>query len=333
MGMSRPAVESHALPRPPAPDRGVRRPRLRRSAASASRRSSSPPAQPRSGTRDTRRLARHLSHCQPCRRVAVAAGLDAAAMARKPVRRAIERAAAFLPLPAFLRSRFLAAEQMVPVSEPMAAAWSKAVAVAATIVVAGVGAGVAPHGGGKPPALKPDKTKPASAATRSSAPPSTTRARRPLAVAPSHTAVKSKTRSAGRNSASLGKSRSGGRAAQQHPARRRAGGDAAKAPTQNKPAAVNPTSSSPKPTQGVHAPRRAAAPRRRASRRSSCRRSIRASARRRPAARSTRRAADDPDRQRHGGDGSGHRRQRDGRAADAESPARGELRRGLSPSP
>ena len=35
----------------------------------------------RLGARDTRRLARHLSHCQPCRREALAAGLD-----REPVR-------------------------------------------------------------------------------------------------------------------------------------------------------------------------------------------------------------------------------------------------------
>ena len=52
------------------------------------------------GARDTRRLARHIAHCQPCRRQAVASGLDAAVLARKPVRkRIVERAASFLPLP------------------------------------------------------------------------------------------------------------------------------------------------------------------------------------------------------------------------------------------
>ena len=113
------------------------------------------------GARDKRRLARHISHCQPCRRMAVASGLDTAAMARRPVRRAIERAAAFLPLPGFLRTRFFSgAEQIVPVSEPMAAAWSKAVAVGAALVVAGVGTGVVPNpAGGERPALKPDKAK------------------------------------------------------------------------------------------------------------------------------------------------------------------------------
>ena len=120
------------------------------------------------GARDTRRLARHISHCQPCRRQAVAAGLDTAVLARKPLRRAVERAASFLPLPAFLRSR-LAPEQLVPVSEPMAAAWSKAVAVAATVIVAGVGAGVAPRSDGSTPDLKPDRSKPAATTSGGSA--------------------------------------------------------------------------------------------------------------------------------------------------------------------
>src|SRR3954465_1750220 len=40
----------------------------------------------RLGARDTRRLARHVAHCQPCRRQAVAAGVDAALVARRPVR-------------------------------------------------------------------------------------------------------------------------------------------------------------------------------------------------------------------------------------------------------
>ena len=159
------------------------------------------------GTRDARRLARHVSHCQPCRRMAMAAGLDISSLPRTPVRRAIERAAGFLPLPAFLRARFFASEQMVPVSEPMAAAWSKAVAAGAALLVAGVGAGVAPHGGGKPPALKPDSAKPAAAHTRSASSSSGTRVRRPLAVAPRKQAVvKSTSRTGGKHSASLGKS-------------------------------------------------------------------------------------------------------------------------------
>src|SRR6185436_9926124 len=40
----------------------------------------------RLGARDTRRLARHLAHCQPCRREALAAGLDRNVFARPSVR-------------------------------------------------------------------------------------------------------------------------------------------------------------------------------------------------------------------------------------------------------
>ena len=140
---------------------------------------------------------------------------------------------------------------MVPVSEPMAAAWSKAVAAGATLLVAGVGAGVAPHGGGKPPALKPDSAKPAAAHTRSATPARGTRVRRPLAVAPRKRAVvKSKSRTGGKRQ----------RLARQvaSAARRRARATPARrgAPTggSTKPAATNPTGSTPNPTRGVHAP-------------------------------------------------------------------------------
>src|SRR5215210_6958350 len=43
------------------------------------------------GARDTRRLARHVAHCQPCRREALAAGVDSALLAHRPMR---ERVAA-----------------------------------------------------------------------------------------------------------------------------------------------------------------------------------------------------------------------------------------------
>jgi RNA polymerase sigma factor (sigma-70 family) len=200
------------------------------------------------GTRDARRLARHVSHCQPCRRTAMAAGLDIASLPRTPVRRAIERVAGFLPLPAFLRTRFFASEQMVPVSEPMAAGWSKAVAAGAALLLAGVGAGVAPHGGGKPPALKPDRAKPAAAHPRSAGPSGRPRARRPLAVAPrKQTVVKSKSHTGGKRSASLGKSGGGSTPTNAGAPARPAGGSAT-------PAATNPTGSTPSPTRGVHAP-------------------------------------------------------------------------------
>ncbi len=97
------------------------------------------------GTRDSRRLARHVAHCQPCRREAALAGLDAALLAHRPARRRIaEKVASLLPLPAFLRARVVgnSAPMAGPLSEPMAAALSKAVAVAATLAIAGAGAGV-----------------------------------------------------------------------------------------------------------------------------------------------------------------------------------------------
>ncbi len=206
------------------------------------------------GTRDQRRLARHVSHCQPCRRMAMAAGLDVTSLPRTPARRAVERVAGFLPIPAFLRSRFFAgSEQLVPVSEPMAAAWSKAVVVAATVIVAGVGAGVAPHVGGKPPAVKQEKAKAASQQTAS--PASTTRARRPLAVAPQRTTtVKSTTRSGGRHSASLGKTRNAAAPRNSAPSGSTPASSPAKSQTPSTPAAVNPTQSTPRPTQGVRTP-------------------------------------------------------------------------------
>jgi RNA polymerase sigma factor (sigma-70 family) len=105
------------------------------------------------GARDTRRLARHIAHCQPCRRQAVAAGIDAAILAHKPVRRRVaEKIAGLLPFPVFLRGRgWHGAQQMVPVSEPTVAAWSKAAAVVATLLVVGAGAGLEPQTGGAAP--------------------------------------------------------------------------------------------------------------------------------------------------------------------------------------
>jgi RNA polymerase sigma factor (sigma-70 family) len=58
------------------------------------------------GLRDRRRLARHLSHCQPCRRYARLAGMDLGdAVRMRPVAAAV-RIAAFMPLPAFVRRRW-----------------------------------------------------------------------------------------------------------------------------------------------------------------------------------------------------------------------------------
>ena len=54
------------------------------------------------GVREHRRLARHVAHCQPCRRYAWAAGVDETML--KPASIA-EKIAALLPIPAFLRWR------------------------------------------------------------------------------------------------------------------------------------------------------------------------------------------------------------------------------------
>ena len=122
------------------------------------------------GVRDRRTMARHVSHCQPCRRAAAMAGLEQFVHARAGVRAKI---AAALPLPAFLRDRWLgggggpppAASAVDPggapsagligwlhASAPMAdyaSGWIKAAAAAATVAAAGVGAGAVVSQGGE----------------------------------------------------------------------------------------------------------------------------------------------------------------------------------------
>jgi RNA polymerase sigma factor (sigma-70 family) len=112
------------------------------------------------GLRDQRRMARHLAHCQPCRRYAARSGMDLG-QARRPAAAAAARIAAFLPLPAFLRKRW-SADQVSPLlghggspvtqwsanvatalDPGVASGWAKTVATAATVAVASVGAGAA----------------------------------------------------------------------------------------------------------------------------------------------------------------------------------------------
>jgi len=111
------------------------------------------------GTRDQRRMARHVSYCQPCRRQARLAGLDASVLVHTPVRAKI---AAFLPLPAFLKRKWgggnsdvsgmgsthapAIAQWSSTVSDPSLAGWVKAAATAATIAIAGAGAGAVVQG-------------------------------------------------------------------------------------------------------------------------------------------------------------------------------------------
>ena len=109
------------------------------------------------GLRDRRRMARHLAHCQPCRRYAARTGVDLGTLTRPAA--AAARIAAFLPLPAFLRRRW--GEDATPwlthggpvsqwsanlagvVDPGIVSGWTKAVATAATVAVAGIGAGAA----------------------------------------------------------------------------------------------------------------------------------------------------------------------------------------------
>ena len=101
----------------------------------------------RLGARDTRRLARHVAHCQPCRRQALAAGVDKGLVARRPLReRAVEKVAALFPIPLLLGRRRGGSgdawsSQLPLLSDHAAASGAKLAAVAA-VVVAGLGAGV-----------------------------------------------------------------------------------------------------------------------------------------------------------------------------------------------
>jgi hypothetical protein len=112
------------------------------------------------GARDQKRLARHVSYCQPCRRQARLAGLDSSVLVHTPVRAKI---AAFLPLPAFLKRRWggggnhdvsgvgsahapTVAQWASQASDPSLGGWVKAAATAATIAIAGAGAGAVTQG-------------------------------------------------------------------------------------------------------------------------------------------------------------------------------------------
>ena len=117
-------------------------------------------ARSRLGARDTRRLARHLAHCQPCRREAMEAGLDRGLLARPPVRERIaSRVAGLLPFPIFARLRHGGdatssssaggrgaglISHLPLVSDHLGDGWGRLVAGGA-LLVAGVGAGVGVH--------------------------------------------------------------------------------------------------------------------------------------------------------------------------------------------
>ena len=102
-----------------------------------------------------RRLARHVSYCQPCRREARAAGLDAGLLAQRPLReRMAAKVAAFFPFPALLRARRDGGgsgadagwASQLPMFSDHAAAGGAKLAAAAAVLVAGFGAGISTHG-------------------------------------------------------------------------------------------------------------------------------------------------------------------------------------------
>jgi RNA polymerase sigma factor (sigma-70 family) len=110
----------------------------------------------RMGIRDERKMARHVSYCQPCRRAAYTAGFDVAALAAQKSVRA--KVAALLPLPAFLRRRWIGGgsdgsdggssslghwSATLGQHADSLGGWAKAGALAAAVAAAGVGAGVA----------------------------------------------------------------------------------------------------------------------------------------------------------------------------------------------
>ena len=109
--------------------------------------------------RDRRGVSNHLHHCKPCRRHAVAMGLDSLVLGleQSRARRAAQRVAAFLPLPAFLRRRLDEAGALGPATqagiEQGATLAGKATAILVATLVAAGGAGVAQKasGGDLPP--------------------------------------------------------------------------------------------------------------------------------------------------------------------------------------
>src|SRR5690349_6804901 len=101
----------------------------------------------RIGARDTRRLARPVAHCQPCRRQALAAGVDEALVARRPLReRVVEKVAALFPTPLIMRGRRDGGgdswTSQLPLVSDHAAAGGAKLATVAAVLVAGLGAGV-----------------------------------------------------------------------------------------------------------------------------------------------------------------------------------------------
>ena len=108
---------------------------------------------PRLGMRDQRKLARHLAHCQTCRRLAALTGVKVPAALPK---RAADKLRSLLPIPIwFGRGGGNGGATMATLGassgEPLVQAWSKAIAALVALAVAGAGVGVQPPARGKTP--------------------------------------------------------------------------------------------------------------------------------------------------------------------------------------
>jgi hypothetical protein len=133
------------------------------------------------GIRERRRVAKHLAHCQPCRRYARLAGIDDSAFEQPGI---ASKVAGLLPFP-FLRWRgaehdsevaaasaphsaglMRSADLVSRFADPAAPALGvgRAAAAAAALVIAGAGGGIVVSSGGFGPAKHPAKSaKPAAA--------------------------------------------------------------------------------------------------------------------------------------------------------------------------
>jgi RNA polymerase sigma factor (sigma-70 family) len=97
----------------------------------------------RVGARDERKMARHVSYCQPCRRAAFAAGFDADALT--PKRTVREKIAALLPLPAFLKRRIAGHGAAADENAAASVGGHAATLAQLSTAAAAVGAGVVAH--------------------------------------------------------------------------------------------------------------------------------------------------------------------------------------------
>src|SRR3954453_8315421 len=164
----------------------------------------------RLGIRDERKMARHVSYCQPCRRAAYSAGFDVAALAAQKSLR--EKVAALLPIPMFLKRRWFGGgghggagssltSAASPYAEPASGWAAKAAAVVATVAVAGAGAGVATtHGAGTDP-LPPHMAPAGAAPQPASAQKQAAAASRAPASAASHSSSSSSSASSSKRAA------------------------------------------------------------------------------------------------------------------------------------